>query len=220
MSAIREWITFDLVENLIRTSNGDDKLKLKTFTVLDGIGKAENFCSNIVRVAASFCNASSSSNEQTQNFIVKLSLDVDEFDASNDEIAYFTKEIIVYERLLPEAEKLLLSIGDERPIAPRYTEKINRISELRELPWLSNIFSGYLRCLASGEKLNYLIFDDLVSQGFATIDKKGGLDYNHLKLTLTSLAKWHATTAYLYSKVFCMGNLCTVYLHLGASLSE
>lgn len=57
------------------------------------------------------------------------------------------------------------------------------------------------RCYGSGEKPNHLIFEDLMSEGFKTIDRKRGLDYDHLQLTASSLAKWHATTAHLYSTV-------------------
>lgn len=115
----RSWITFDLIQNLIRRSRKDNDLKLKTFTVHDGIGKAENFCSNIVRVSATFCHDSDCLLDQTENFIVKSSLTVDEFDVLNEEVAYFPKEIIVYEKILPEVVKLLRSIGDKRRIAPR-----------------------------------------------------------------------------------------------------
>lgn len=58
------------------------------------------------------------------------------------------------------------------------------------------------RCFATGENKNYLIFEDLMSEGFKTIDRKLGLDYDHLKLTASSLAKWHATTAHLFCTVF------------------
>lgn len=119
------WITFDLVEELIRRSNGDNRLKLKTFTIHDGIGKAENFCSSIVRVSASFCNVLRTSIEQEQNFIVKSSLEVGEFRAVNNEVEYFPKEIIVYEKILPEIKKLLLSIGDKGRIAPRYSSTLD-----------------------------------------------------------------------------------------------
>lgn len=53
----------------------------------------------------------------------------------------------------------------------------------------------------TGEKLNYLIFEDLMGEGFETIDRRRGLDYDHLKLTMSSLAKWHAATAHLYLTV-------------------
>lgn len=96
-----------------------EQLKLKTFTVHDAIGKADNFCSNILRVSATFCYDSNNLFEQTQNFIVKSSLEVVEFDSINDECGYFSKEIIVYDKILPEVERLLLLIGDKTRIAPR-----------------------------------------------------------------------------------------------------
>lgn len=111
------WITFDLIERLVRKSKGDNRCILRTFNIDDGIGKAENFCSNIVRVSATF--RSDSSYEQTQNFIVKSSLEDVEFDSLNKEVAYFPKEIIVYDKILPAVGKLLFSIGEIKSIAPR-----------------------------------------------------------------------------------------------------
>lgn len=114
------WITFDLIENLIQTIKEDNRFKLKTFNVHDADGKAENFCSNIVGVSATFYHDSDNSIEQTQNFIVKSSIEVDDFDSLNNEVAYLPKETIVYKKILPAVEKLLLSIGDKTRIAPRY----------------------------------------------------------------------------------------------------
>lgn len=122
MSAIASssWITFDLIENLIKTIKEDNGFELKTFIVHNADGKAENFCSNIVGLSATFYHGSDTSIEQTQNFIVKSSIEVDDFDLLNDEVAYLPKETIVYNKILPAVEKLLLSIGDETRIAPKY----------------------------------------------------------------------------------------------------
>lgn len=115
----RSWITFQLVENLVRRSREDNGIKLKTFTVQAAIGKAENFCSNIVRISATYVLNSESQFEQTQNFIVKSSIEVGDFNSLNVEVAYFPKEIAIYDEILPAMETLLLSIGDKTQIAPR-----------------------------------------------------------------------------------------------------
>lgn len=117
--AFTSWITFDLVENLIKRSHGDNCLKLKTFAVNDAVGKADNFCSNIVRVSATFGHDSSISIERTQNFIVKSSLGGNEIDSISTEVGYFPKEINIYDEILPEVERLLLSLGDKTKFAPR-----------------------------------------------------------------------------------------------------
>lgn len=116
-AASSSWLTFDLVENLIRKSEANNELKLKTFIVHDAIGKAENFCSNILRISATFCSESSLA--QTRDYIVKSSLEIDHFDLLNDEVSYFPKEIVIYDQILPEVQRLLLSIGDTTQIAPR-----------------------------------------------------------------------------------------------------
>lgn len=42
-----------------------------------------------------------------------------------------------------------------------------------------------------------LVFEDLRVQQFKSVDKTLGLDMEHLKLSLLTLAKWHAGTATL-----------------------
>lgn len=58
------------------------------------------------------------------------------------------------------------------------------------------------RCYATGEKSDYLVFDDLTSEGFKNSNRQLGLDERHLKLAIKTLSKWHAATAVLYTKVF------------------
>lgn len=42
-----------------------------------------------------------------------------------------------------------------------------------------------------------LVFEDLRDDQFKTVNSMTGLDVEHLKLTLSTLAKWHSGTATL-----------------------
>lgn len=42
-----------------------------------------------------------------------------------------------------------------------------------------------------------IVLEDLRVQQFQLVDSRAGLDAEHLKLTLSALAKWHAGTATL-----------------------
>lgn len=42
-----------------------------------------------------------------------------------------------------------------------------------------------------------LVFEDLRPQGFKGVDKSAGLNIEHMKMTFSNLAKWHAGTATL-----------------------
>lgn len=55
-----------------------------------------------------------------------------------------------------------------------------------------------------------------MSEGFETVDRKRGLDYDHLQLTTSSLARWHAATAHLYLTVFMSGNRSLDHINLNA----
>lgn len=44
--------------------------------------------------------------------------------------------------------------------------------------------------------------EDLVASGYRNTNRKYGLDMNHYTKVLTKLAKWHAATAVLETKVY------------------
>lgn len=46
-----------------------------------------------------------------------------------------------------------------------------------------------------------LVFEDLRERNFRNVDNMFGLDLKHFKLSLSSLAKWHAGTATLLTTV-------------------
>lgn len=46
-----------------------------------------------------------------------------------------------------------------------------------------------------------MAFEDLKIGNFINVNQAEGMDVAHLKLSLTTLAKWHATTAVLLLKV-------------------
>lgn len=51
-------------------------------------------------------------------------------------------------------------------------------------------------------KKRMLVFEDLREQQFKCEDKFSGLNVEHLKLVLSTLAKWHAGTATLLLTVY------------------
>lgn len=59
-----------------------------------------------------------------------------------------------------------------------------------------NYTNGFFRrCFATQNQLSFMIFEDLIKKGYNKVDKKLGLNYDHLSICLSKLAKLHATTA-------------------------
>lgn len=86
----------------------------------------------------------------------------------------FQREKACYETILPRVYSLLKSIGqDNCKLSPE--------------------------CLTINESHSprYFVFEDLRHLEYFNVDRRQGLDVAHLKLAITKLAKWHATTAHL-----------------------
>lgn len=115
----KKWITFDLIQDSVRKSEQNTETELKSFSVHEAVGKAENYCSDIVRVSSIFTTAGAVATEQRRSFIVKSSIETTEYDSLNEEVSYLPKEIKIYDQILPAVAQLLLSIDDDTQIAPK-----------------------------------------------------------------------------------------------------
>lgn len=59
----------------------------------------------------------------------------------------------------------------------------------------------HFRCYSSDTDIRFMLLENLQEKDYCCVDKRYGLDFDHLKLVLTSLAKWHATNAVLVIEV-------------------
>lgn len=55
--------------------------------------------------------------------------------------------------------------------------------------------------IANDSNPSYVMFEDLKPLGFKVMNKYKGLDFNHLKMTMTKIGYWHAATAVLGESV-------------------
>lgn len=58
------------------------------------------------------------------------------------------------------------------------------------------------RCYAVDESaFSYIIFEDISLYGFKNVDKRNGLDFEHMEMAFKKLAQWHAVSAQIISTV-------------------
>lgn len=114
------WISNEFFENILRREHQDSSIVVKDYILKPAIGKGENYASQMLRVRVNF---SSVNNPTVDNIslIVKAALisNVD-MAAMTAEIGVFRKEIIAFQKIIPEVEKLLRSIGDYSRLSARY----------------------------------------------------------------------------------------------------
>lgn len=112
---IYPWINKNFFENILRKDVGNDNLTVTHFSIKAALGKGENYSSQMIRANV---NYKYNNKENTISLIIKAELIVNEVSA---ESGMFFKEIHIYENILPELHKLLLSIGDDTKLSAKYT---------------------------------------------------------------------------------------------------
>lgn len=104
-----QWLDEPFFENILRRDRQNGSLRILAIDVKEALAKGENYFSQMLRVTAKFYDASS--NELTESFIAKGML-ISNVPGVIAEMKFFHKEIVNYEKVLPELEALLRSIGD------------------------------------------------------------------------------------------------------------
>lgn len=96
-------------------------------------------------------------------------------------------------------ERRLRAIGDDIRLAAKYT--LNNCDYKQMFTFFFQIRA--CRCYDVSDEKSYLVFEDLTPAGYATVDRRIGLDVKHFEKVVEKLAKWHAVTAVLVQEVRC-----------------
>lgn len=114
------WITSEFFEEILQKVEAQQQqpIKVDSFTVDAALGKGQNYGSNMLRAIVTYRKAHDS-NSVSLPLIIKCGItsnpDLAKYHA---ELGLFRKEINIYERVLPEVEKRLRSIGDDTKLGP------------------------------------------------------------------------------------------------------
>lgn len=137
------WMNREFVQNLIEKSENRRDVALKSFHGENALfNGGENFSSSMIRLKVIFdlckykeiANGETAHREEKQRvFIIKVALETEKFSTICVESALFEKEIEAYTKILPEAEKLLQSIGLDGQLAPRYTSFTSSIFRITQM---------------------------------------------------------------------------------------
>lgn len=169
------WLNESYIENILQKHHKNDALKVKCLKIKECGGKGENYASMMFRVGTYFTNGKKPE-VQFCSSIVKtlpqLELALDKLGSGNYNVQ--NKEMEMYEKILPEFKRILLSIGEE-----------------------GEIFPGVL---AVDQSLDVIVMEDLMEKKFVMCNRLVGLNLDHLLMGLRNLAQMHAASAVVYAK--------------------
>ncbi|XP_058791785.1 uncharacterized protein LOC131664586 [Phymastichus coffea] len=170
----REQIDFKGLEPLLRRSFGDESLQVVHFDSTRLLPAGENYCSIMIKLDVL---VRQDNEEKMLHLVAKTPNPAD--NAVIEWPIVFKKELFMYVELCPLYREL------DRESLIEECEVINI--------WPKYI--GYRNSLQGGDKIDYdssMLLENLKHHGFYTFDKRQGLDVEHARKALTSLAKYHA----------------------------
>lgn len=110
------WLTKEFFQKILCCDNSNSIISVNNYAVKAALAHGENYTSQMLRANVSYeCDGK----KCEKRFIVKAALANKELKAMLDELRLFEKEIIIYQEVLPEVEKLLVSIGDHTKLSAK-----------------------------------------------------------------------------------------------------
>ncbi|XP_055923413.1 uncharacterized protein LOC129953901 [Eupeodes corollae] len=168
---VPEWLTKDFLREKLSIHFKDPSLEVTSMTLSPAIGKGENFASVMTRVAVQY-KMGSDQEPRTGSYIVKSSFEGDDFaNELMEQYDIYTREMEIYDKIIPKLNALLEEIGDPDKMFPQ--------------------------TIAVEFERSAIVFEDLSQRQYIMCDRTKGLDMEHVKLCLRKLAKMHATSAVL-----------------------
>ncbi|KAH8247227.1 hypothetical protein KR038_000427, partial [Drosophila bunnanda] len=166
------WLTPEYVEEKLRIYFNDDTLRLKNLHLRPAIGNGENYSSVMTRINVEYTTRGSK-DKQSTTFLVKTTFaDKDPGACVLTSYGVYTREMDMYERILPKLADLVRSeLGDTR-----------------------KLFAGTVNVDRARDSI---IFEDLSLEQYKVACRLKKLDLEHTYLVLEKLASFHAGAAAL-----------------------
>ncbi|XP_060649844.1 uncharacterized protein LOC132787023 [Drosophila nasuta] len=169
-----DWLNKDYMEEKLRSFHKDAELSVIKLWSLTASGKGENFVGIITRIYVDF--KLSNGEQQQRSYLLKETCPDDAPQAAIFiEYNIYEREMDMYEFVLPTMSQLLSEAG--------ITEKL------------------HADALSVDREHGIIILEDLSPLNYKNADRVKKLDFEHTRLTLEMLAKFHAA-AFVLDKLY------------------
>lgn len=162
---VPKWLNENFIENILEKHE-----KVRSLQVNQCGGKGESYVSTMYRVGVSYHDEARPEVEKSRSLILKTlasgGIAADAFGAGNYDVQ--NKEMEMYQRVLPELKRTLESVHEDG--------------------------SFYPTVLAVDRALDVIVMEDLMEKKYVMADRLIGQDLNHVKMTLSKIARMHAAS--------------------------
>lgn len=170
------WLNETFIERILQKHFNEQNLKVKSLEIQECGGKGESYASIMYRVGVFYSQGKSSDVTIFKSLIVKTlpehELALEKLGANNYNVQ--NKEMEMYEKTLPEFERVLELGNDDINVFPKVIG-IDRHFEV-------------------------IVLEDLAQKKFVMADRIKGLDQEHTMMALRKLARLHAASVIIQKK--------------------
>lgn len=167
---IPDWLNNTFIQNILQKFYHDENLTVKYLKIKQCGGKGDSYASTMFRIGTYFCDGKNRQTVQFRTLITKtlpqLDLALDKLGADNYNVQ--SKEMEMYQKVLPKFKIILESINED-----------------------ADIFPGVVTV---DKALDVIVLEDLAEKQFVMADRLKGLDLDHILLSLRKLARMHAAS--------------------------
>lgn len=118
LASFYPWITNEFFQKILQKDRNSKYVVVTSFELKEAIGKGQNYGSDLLRACVHFTVDGAAAEKLM--LVIKTAISTNPAMARRfAEMGLFRKEITAYERLVPEVEKRLRSIGDNSKLVPK-----------------------------------------------------------------------------------------------------
>ena len=170
------WLDNEFIQDALRSREEYSEICVVNSEVQLAVGKGENYCSTIYRVAVEFKRCKNNGETETTGLIIKTLSAVEIMVKFVTESKGFEKETALYQITTPAMYNVL-----QQNIQGREVQHLTPFSY-------------------KTSRSHTLVLEDLMTLGFQMANRHDRLDSLHCTLALKGLAKFHAASVAVYDK--------------------
>ena len=170
------WLDDEFIQEVLRSREEYSEICVVNSEVQLAVGKGENYCSTIYRVAVEFKRCKNNEETEKTGLIIKTLSAVEIMAKFVTEYKAFEKETALYQITIPAMFNFL-----QQNIQGREVQNLTPFCYKTSRP-------------------QTLVLEDLMTLGFQMANRHDRLDLLHCTLALKGLAKFHAASVALYDK--------------------
>lgn len=119
LSQYYPWLNNEFFEQILGNENPTANISVESVHIKPALNHGENYASQMIRATVQYFINENFDDVQEIRFVIKALVINEAMARITKEFKMFDREVIVYQHIMPEVEKLLESIGDDTKLSPK-----------------------------------------------------------------------------------------------------